>query len=116
LSTGRVLVIATNKDMRQSLAFALETEGFTVTSRPDIPGADGARGYDCVILDHRAAMPNPSLAQVFCSRSQYLVILSSRRMPWLTDLADEVLTTPVEGPALVDAALRATACRSPAFA
>jgi hypothetical protein len=114
LSNGRFLVVAANKDMRQSLAFALETAGFTVTSRPDIPGADGARGYDGVILDHRAALPNPSLTQVFCSRSRYLIILASRRMPWLTDLADEVLTTPVAGSALVGAALKAMNFQSPA--
>jgi hypothetical protein len=103
---GRLLVIAADRDVRQSLAFALGVEGFVVVSRADIPGPDAGRGYDCVVLDHRAAGSETPLKRAFCASTAHLIALAGPSH-WLAGVADDVLATPVEGQALVQAARRA---------
>jgi CheY-like chemotaxis protein len=54
LSAGHILVIAPNPDFRRSLAFALETEGYSVEAEGAIPSKDRLALFGAIIVDHKA--------------------------------------------------------------
>lgn len=100
---GRILVIAPNSDLCKSLAFALEAEGYAVTTQATIPGSDASRGYDCVVLDHRAAVGARDDVLSFCRSSRPVLLLAGAAQPWLSREVFEVVPTPLSGDALSDA-------------
>ena len=104
MSAARILIVAPNADLRRSLAFALGAEGYVVTSHAAIPAADAARGYDCVVLDHRAAQDAPREQVLdFVRQGNCVVLLAGTPQPWLTPNVSEVVPTPVLGRALTGA-------------
>jgi CheY-like chemotaxis protein len=102
VSLARILVIAPNPDFRRSLVFALEAEGCVVTSVPEIPASD-FRGFDVVVLDHRAAKGSQSVVIDFCRRAPPLILLAGSPKQWLVERACRVVQTPVVGDALIRA-------------
>jgi CheY-like chemotaxis protein len=114
--SDRVLVIAPNPDFRRSLAFALEAEGYVVTSHANIPGNDASRGYDCVVLDHKAANgPRDSIIS-FCRTSNPVLLLAGSPQPWLASEVSRVVQTPLSGDMLsvaIRSALDSSASRPP---
>jgi hypothetical protein len=109
LSTGRILVIASNPDLRKSLAFSLEAEGYTVTSHAIIPSTDAGRPYDCVVLDHKAAGGPRDVVLEFCNRARRVVLLAGAPQPWLAAKVFAVVQTPLSGGSLTSAVSAAIA-------
>lgn len=107
MAHGRILVIAPNSDLRRSMAFALEAEGYVVTTHATIPGNDSSRGYDCVVLDHKAAAGAREAALLFCRSSFPVLLLAGAPLPWLSAEVFGVVPTPLSGDALSEAVLSA---------
>ena len=115
LSARRILIIAPDPGFRRSLAFALTTEGHVITSCDRIPVLDSARGYDCVVLDHKATVGLEREAVLqFVRTARCTVVLAGRPQPWLTEVATSVVQTPVMGEALYDALATALSRVAPA--
>ncbi len=107
---GRVLVIAPNPDLRRSLAFALEAEGYVVTSRDAVLDGGITRGYDCVVLDHKAAAAaSRDRAIAFCREAFPVVLLAGTPQPWLLPEVFEAVPTPVIADSLSRAVANAVA-------
>lgn len=97
----RIMVIAPHADFRRSLAFALETEGYVVTSFAALPGAEAARGYDCVVLDHKAVKDHDRLdVLAFCHGAGPIVLLAGRPQAWLVGAVFRLVPAPIIGEAL----------------
>ncbi len=94
-----ILVIAPGHELRRSLAFFLEAEGYVVTSHSEVPGAQCGRGYDAVVLDQKAAGRSPPTVLSLC-QSAPVVLLSGGAPDWLRDTVQRVVETPVIGDAL----------------
>lgn len=94
---GRLLVVAPDDDLRHSLVFALEAEGFEVTDRAAIPPPIWIESnrFDCTVLDQKAAHGETYEAIVFCIRAVPVVLLGSRRLEWLTDWVAGTVEMPV---------------------
>ena len=112
--TQRLLVIAPDPDLRRSMAFALEAEGYVVTSHAAIPGQHGAQGYDCVVLDHAAARGPRAAVLAFCRESRAIVLLAGTAQHWLAREVSSVLRTPLAGGGLSDAVRLALETPQPA--
>lgn len=99
--SAKILVIAPNPDLRRSVSFALEAEGLVVTSHAVLLAPDEGRGYDCVVLDHRAVDTVPREAALdFCTRAPHVVLLAGKPEPWLASKVFRVVETPQLGGAL----------------
>lgn len=94
-----ILVITPSPDLRRSLAFALEADGYVVTSHSVIPGGESGRGYDAVVLDHKAAKGEQGRALSLC-RTAPVVLLAGMPQPWLLGSVHRVVQTPIVGDAL----------------
>ena len=111
---GHILVIAPDIDLRRSLEFALEAEGYAVAARPQIDVAllsAGAR-FDCTVLDHGAVVAPPSALIDFCVRAQPIVLLSNSAILWLSEWIAVTVEKPTPGGALSAAIQSAMLSRS----
>ncbi len=101
-SEGRILIIAPDRDLRRSLEFALEAEGYVVVARPAIDSgmfSDGGR-FDCTVLDHAATRQPMDAVIAFCARARPIVLLSNRVIPWLAEWVAVTVEKPSPGSAL----------------
>jgi CheY-like chemotaxis protein len=75
----RVLVIAPDLDLRRSLQFALEAEGYAVTWRTSI-AAMGAlpREFDCTVVDHHSLGNDKSVARTFLRAFEPAILLANK--------------------------------------
>jgi len=98
---GHILVVAPDIDLRRSLAFALEAEGYEVTARAELDvasmPADGP--YDCAVIDHASVLQSAD-AMAFCARSRPVILLSNSPMAWLSEWVAVTVELPVPGGAL----------------
>jgi hypothetical protein len=99
----RLLVIAPNPDLRKSLAFALESEGYVVTSHAVIPNEEAGQSYDCVVLDHKAAIGPREAVLAFANKARCLILLAGTPQPWLLPHVTAIVPTPLRGEALGEA-------------
>ncbi len=99
----RILVISPPPHLRRSVAFALEVDGFVVTSRADLASLNSARGYDVVVLDHKAAKGVRPESVLSLCRSASVVLLAGTPQPWLIGSVDCVVQMPILGDALCTA-------------
>jgi hypothetical protein len=86
---------------RRSVVFALEAEGYVVTSHATLPPQH--MGYDCVVLDHRAAERSGREALLGLFQDARIVLLAGRPTPWMVESAFRVVETPQAGNALAAA-------------
>ena len=94
-----LLIVAPDAELRSSLMFALEAEGYAVSALPDIATARGLAGqFDCTVLD--AAAADHMLADVigFCAFARPVVLLSDTAVP--TPRLDGWIAGMVEKPQL----------------
>jgi len=114
MAVGRILVIAPELDMRRSLQFVLEAEGYEVMPRPriDFDGPPIGGQYDATVIDHRALSGPHHRAIAYCEKRSPVVLLSSRPIPWLTDHVARHVEKPVAGDAVV-AAVRSVIKKKP---
>ena len=56
MASGRILIVAPNNDLRESLAFALEAEGYEVSLSSELPDLSwvSKQGFDATVLDQTA--------------------------------------------------------------
>ena len=77
MASGRLLIVAPDADLRLSLQFVLEAEGYMVTARANISETTAQERFDCTILDHRAAIGPTADIAAFCRRAHPVVLLAS---------------------------------------
>ncbi len=83
-----------------------------VTSHADLIGPDSARGYDLVVLDHKAAKGvRPDSVLSLC-RSTSVVLLAGTPQPWLLGSVDYVVQMPILGNAQCTAVREVIGTRS----
>jgi hypothetical protein len=105
MAIGHILVVAPEIDLRRSLEFALEAEGFVVTSQAqiDFEQALPEHFYDCIVLD-QAAVTGPRDAVLnFCARMRPILLLSDKPMQWLAQSIAGQVEKPMLGGALAGA-------------
>lgn len=114
MAHGRLLIVAPDPDLRRSLEFALEAEGYAVASCATIDAADMAEAYDCTILDHRAAAAPTDAVLSFCRRADPVVLLAGNPTPWLAARVFRVVQKPLLGEPLSNAIRDAIVSRASA--
>lgn len=72
---GRLLVIATDQDLRFSLAFSLGAHGYLVETRSSAAEPEPEGPIDCTIVDEDVALALGSLAPEFYRRHAPVVLL-----------------------------------------
>jgi DNA-binding response OmpR family regulator len=75
---ARILVVAPEGDLRQSLRFALEAEHFEVTWRASIGAKQMPSDYDCTVLDHNALGEDIAAARVFAFAFDPVILLANQ--------------------------------------
>jgi len=105
MPSGRILIIAPNPDLRGSMAFALEAEGFEVSGRDELPDYSwvARQGYDCTVLDQRALQGADYESIAFCVKAYPVVLLAARPHSWLVEWVTDIVDMPVIGNAISDA-------------
>ena len=97
MATGRLLIIAPDDDLRRSLAFALEAEGYAIAAYARIADAPEPEGYDCTVLDHRATSGSANDVLEFCRHARPVVLLAGTPLPWLDGHVFRVVQKPLLG-------------------
>ena len=114
MAEGRILVVAPQFDMRRSLEFVLDAEGFEVASRSRIdfaaPGASAR--FDCIVLDHQALAGPRDLIIAFCARAAPVVLVASKPIAWLSDWVSDTVEKPVKGGAITSSVKHVLASRT----
>lgn len=95
-----ILVIAPDSDLRQSLQFALEAEGYAITACARMDDLPPSGGFDCTVLDHHAADVDRDAAIAFCDLFRPVVLLVNRVSHPLAAAAFCTVLKPMLGPAL----------------
>lgn len=105
MAVGRLLVVAPDPDLRGSLVFALEAEGFEVTAREDLPSLSWMtqRRFDCTVLDQKALNGEAYEAIAFCIKAHPVVLFAARPHAWLTEWVSQVVVTPTADDGLTTA-------------
>ncbi|MEO6013686.1 MAG: hypothetical protein ABIQ30_08910 [Devosia sp.] len=73
----RILVVAPDLDLRRSLQFALEAEGYAVTWRASIGATEMPFDFDCTVLDHHALGNNKAAAGAFLQAFRPVILLAN---------------------------------------
>jgi hypothetical protein len=109
MASGRILVVAPNGDLRGSLVFALEAEGYEVAAREQVPNLSWvtAQRFDCTVLDQQALMGEPYESIAFCIKAHPVVLLAARPLSWLVEWVSQVVDMPVAGNAISTAVRQA---------
>ena len=105
MASGRLLVVAPDADLRGSLVFALEAEGFEVTARADLPAMSWMtqRRFDCTVLDQKALTGQNYESIAFCIKAHPVVLLAGRPHPWLVEWVAQTVVTPAADDAMITA-------------
>ena len=105
MPSARLLLVAPDTDLRRSLAFALEAEGFAVTIRDTPPARSWlvSNRFDCTIVDQKALTGPDYEAIAFCIKAHPVVLLASRPHPWLVEWVAEIVDLPLAGNAVKSA-------------
>jgi hypothetical protein len=109
MASARLLLVAPDTDLRRSLAFALETEGYTVAIR-DLPPPRAwlaSNRFDCTILDQKSLVGADYEAIAFCIKAHPVVLLANKPHPWLVEWVADVVDLPLTGNAVSAAVARA---------
>lgn len=99
MPSGRLLLVAPDTDLRQSLVFALETEGFSVTTRDEPPPRSwlAANRFDCTIIDQKAFTGEDYEAIAFCIKAHPVVLMAERPHAWLNEWVAAAIELPLRG-------------------
>jgi len=100
-SMPHVLIVAPDTDLRRSMQFALEVDGYHVTGRASLAEVNvRPEDVDCVILDHHMADLRLNEARSFCARFEPVVLLANTATHPLASAAFRTLLKPQLGPSL----------------
>jgi FixJ family two-component response regulator len=104
MSLGRrLLIVAPDTDLRQSLEFMLEADGYEVVSYPTIEAVQFLERFDCTILDHRAIAPPIEAVMAFCRLAIPVILLAGTPVPWLEEMVFCLVQKPLLGGPLLAA-------------
>lgn len=109
MSSRRVLVVAPDRDLRRSLCFVLQAEGYVVTAFAELPPIEAAGAYDATVLHHRASVEGAATMLAFCRGARPVVLLAVRPPSWLAEVVFRIVPTPLMGDALIAAVNAAAA-------
>ncbi|MEO7222570.1 MAG: hypothetical protein ABIY37_08860 [Devosia sp.] len=98
----RVLIVAPDFDLRRSLQFALEAEGYAVTWRASIAATEMPYDFDCTVVDHHALGNDKAVAQAFLRAFEPSILLANEPHE-LSAAAFRTVLKPHLGPALTAA-------------
>lgn len=112
---SRILVVALDADVRRSIEFALEAEGYRATALDSLPSLDFLRQnrFGCTVLDQRALVGEARDSISFCITAHPVVLLAGQPHPWLTDWVSQIVITPDGQNGLTKAILAATRAAAP---
>jgi len=106
VAASTILVIAPDREFRRSLEFALEVEGFEVTSHGSLTDAEAliaASQAVCAVVDDGALGLDPVAARRVLERlAKPVILLADRVSPTGDDRGLTVLTKPLQGGALIE--------------
>jgi hypothetical protein len=94
MPAGRLLLVAPETDLRHSLVFALETDGFSVTLRDAPPTLSwlAQNHFDCTIVDQKAFTGAVHENIAFCVKAHPVVLLAAQPhtglLPWVAQAID----------------------------
>ncbi|MEP7239559.1 MAG: transcriptional regulator [Devosia sp.] len=108
----RVLVIAADADLRRSVQFALEAEGYGVTCRASLAARELPRDFDCTVVDHHVLGSEQRAASAFFEAFAPVILLANSDSHPLSPWAAKTLLKPMLGPALSAAIRDAMASRA----
>ena len=105
MASGRLLVVAPDPDLRGSLVFAFEAEGFEVTARDALPTMDwlSENRFGCCVLDQKALTGQAYESIAFCIKAHPVVLFAARPHAWLTEWVSQVVVTPTADDGLTTA-------------
>ncbi len=108
MTRGRILVVAPQLDMRRSLEFVLDAEGFEVSSRSRLDYANPASSsrFDCIVLDHQALTGSREEVIEFCTHAAPIILVSSKPIEWLSGIVQDLVEKPVMGGAIANSVRR----------
>jgi hypothetical protein len=99
----RILVIAQDADLRRSLQFALEAEGYVVTLGSSIAVRDPPAELACTVIDHHALGGNRAASIAFLQSFEPVILLANMTNHSLSPWAYRTVLKPLLGPALTAA-------------
>jgi hypothetical protein len=110
MPSGRLLLVAPDTDLRRSLVFALETEGFSVTVQDRPPSRRWLvqNRFDCTIVDQKSFAGAPYEQVAFCIKAHPVILLASSPHPWLVEWVAEAIGLPLGANEVTSAVRRAT--------
>jgi DNA-binding response OmpR family regulator len=73
----RILIVAPDLDLRRSLQFALEAEGYAVDWRASIGATEMPYDFDCTVVDHHALGNDAAPARAFLQAFQPVILLAN---------------------------------------
>jgi hypothetical protein len=99
MPSGRLLLVAPETELRRSLAFSLETEGYSIVLRDAPPARSwlAQNRFDCAVVDQKALMGEAYESIAFCIKAHPVVLLAAKPHPWLVDWVAEVVDLPLVG-------------------
>ena len=97
-----ILVLAPDSELRRSLQFALEAEGFDVTWRMSISARPMPGEYDCTIIDDHALGADSAAGQRLV-RAFAPVVLLANKLNALSPLAFRTILKPHLGAPMIQA-------------
>jgi DNA-binding response OmpR family regulator len=105
VAAATVLVIAPDREFRRSLEFALEVEGFSVSSHALLSEAEAslaASGAVCAVVDEGALRIDRSARRSLGRLIKPVILLSDGFSSIGDDSGLAVLTKPLQGSALIE--------------
>ena len=99
MPAGRLLLVAPETDLRRSLVFALETEGFSVTLRDAPPALSwfAQNRFDCTIVDQKVLTGALHESIAFCIKAHPVVLLAAQPHPGLLQWVTRNIDLPLDG-------------------
>lgn len=115
MSTGTLLVVASQRDAYASFAADLNADGLTVTTTTELPsiGWTQVNRFDCTILDRSALTGKDYQAIAFCIKAHPVVLVTDEPLAWLDEWVAETISPPLTSQVLIDAIQRARRNRLP---
>lgn len=105
MDAPRLLIIAPDDDLRRSLTFALEAEGYSVTALADAGSAHvvGSGHFACTVVDQAALAGTEASIRAFCAAAKPVVLLSNASLPLVPWDGVSVVEKPMLGESLSQA-------------
>lgn len=115
MTPSSILVVAPDGGFRESLVFALEEDGYAVTSTDVLPTISWMQEnrFRCTVLDQKALTGASYQSIAFCIKAHPVVLLASRPRPELIEWVAQVVETPAPADQLAAAVASAMAGGGP---